>query len=162
MKQAEQGSLDFIHTATFAKHTARSPFVPRWGYYAPMLLIPILNLLLNWLHGALSSSVLGSSLLMSWCIICVSTQPSYFPAARPVVFRHSLRIWSERSRGPGEDIKHPECPSGSSPLLSFSTFHSPLMRTPPNYFSGWSVGTQPELDPLRSDVTAMLMKAGDQ
>ena len=21
------------------------------------------------------------------------------------------------------------------------------MRTPPNYFSGWSVGTQPELDP---------------
>lgn len=36
------------------------------------------------------------------------------------------------------------------------------MRTPPNYFSGWSVGTQPELDPLRSDVTAMLMKAGDQ
>lgn len=66
-------------------------------------------------------------------------------------------IWEPRGRH-----ETPRIPLRLLPLLSFSTFHSPLMRTPPNYFSGWSVGTQPELDPLCSDVTAMLMKEGDQ
>lgn len=85
-----------------------------------------------------------SCLWMSWCIICVHAVCILF---LPVVFRHGLRIWSEWFWGPRDDIKHHNCPSGCSLLPSFSTFHSPLMRTPPNYFSGWSAGTQPELDP---------------
>lgn len=50
----------------------------------------------------------------------------------------------------------------NAPRAALPSSLSPLMRTPPNYFSGWSAGTQPELDPPRSDVTAMLMKAEDQ
>lgn len=62
---------------------------------------------------------------------------------RPVIFRHCHGIWSERYPGPLGDIKHL---AGPLLCLSLWTFHFPLMRISPNYFSGYSKGTAVWLD----------------